>query len=90
MREDVFRALDQSATIITASRRLARVLTHAWHSRQRALGRSTWSMPDILPLDAFIERQWRDWVLNGASDHGQRLLDSLQEQIVYIAYGTRD
>src|SRR5712691_10158614 len=83
MHEEVFRALDESATIITASRRLARVLTHAWHSRQRALGSSTWSMPDILPLDAFLERQWRDWVLGGANDDCPRLLDPLQEQIVW-------
>jgi ATP-dependent helicase/nuclease subunit B len=83
MHEEVFRALDESATIITASRRLARVLTHAWHSHQRAMGRSTWSMPDILPFDAFLERQWQDWVLRGAGDDCPRLLDPLQEQIVW-------
>lgn len=83
MHEEVFRALDQGATIITSSRRLSRVLTQAWHSRQRALSRSTWSMPDILPLDAFLERQWRNWVLRGACDDCPRLLDPLQEQIVW-------
>jgi len=83
MHEEFFRALDQSATIITVTRRLARFLTHMWHSRQCALGRSTWSMPDILPLDAFLERQWRDWVLGGGSDDCPRLLEPLQEQIVW-------
>jgi ATP-dependent helicase/nuclease subunit B len=83
MHEEVFRVLDQGATIVTATRRLSRVLTNASHSRQRALGRSTWSMPDVLPLDAFLERQWRDWVLRGAGDDCPRLLDPLQEQIVW-------
>jgi probable DNA repair protein len=40
-------------------------------------------MPDILPLDAFLDRQWRDWVLRGATDDCPRLLDPLQEQIVW-------
>ena len=83
MQEEVFRGLNRGATIITASRRLARVLTNAWHSRQRALGRSFWGMPDILPLSAFLERQWRDWVLRGASVDCPRLLNPLQEQIVW-------
>ena len=83
MHEEFFRALDQGGTIITATRRLARSLTYRWHSFQKAQGRSTWSMPDILPLEAFLDRQWRNWVLHGASEGCPRLLERLQEQVIW-------
>lgn len=83
MHEDVFRAIESGATVITASRRLARVLTSDFHSHQRALGQSVWKTPDILPLDAFVGRVWRQSVLRDGQGAELILLDSTQEQLVW-------
>ena len=56
MHEEIFRALREGATIITASRRLARVLAGEFHSMEAARGRTVWNRPDILPLYAYLER----------------------------------
>src|SRR5580700_7408680 len=81
MHEGSFRAMEPGATVITASRRLARVLTGEFHAHQREQGRSVWNTPDILPLDAFLKRCWGSYVWTA----GPRivLLDALQEQVVW-------
>jgi ATP-dependent helicase/nuclease subunit B len=81
MLEDLFRSMEPGATVITGSRRLARVLKQSFHARQREQGRSVWETPDILPYDAFLGRAWRDWVLRAESC--PTLLDALQEQLVW-------
>ena len=63
MHEEIFSALDGGATVVTATHRLARVLTENYYASEIARGRSIWNVPDILPLDAFLERRWRDWLL---------------------------
>lgn len=83
MHEEVFWALADGATIVTATHRLARVLIDEFHSQQRAQGRSTWEMPDALPYDAFLDRLWTQSVLRGTNQNCPRLLDPLQEQIVW-------
>jgi probable DNA repair protein len=81
MHEGSFRAIESGATVITASRRLARVLTQQFHARQREQGRSVWNTPDILPLDAFLRRSWSNHV--GRGEPCGTLLDPLQEQVVW-------
>src|SRR5437588_5476623 len=83
MHEEVFCALERGATLLTASRRLARVFTQSFHLYQRAQGRSVWTRPDILPLDAFVDRTWREWLWTRAGEEDTALLDPLQEQIVW-------
>jgi ATP-dependent helicase/nuclease subunit B len=83
MQEDCFRAIEAGATVVTASRRLARVLRQEFDFRQKALARSVWKTPDILPLDAFLGRAWRDWVLSGTQLAAPALLDALLEQFVW-------
>src|SRR5579864_3932487 len=83
MHEDSFRAIEAGATVVTASRRMARVLRREFDFRQKALARSVWRTPDILPLDAFLGRAWRDWVLRGAKQDSPALLDPLQEQFIW-------
>ncbi len=83
MHEEIFRDLARGATLLTVSRRLARTLTHAFHTRQRDAGRSVWKRPDVLPLDAFLERSWREWVFGGAASDGLTLLHPLQEQMLW-------
>ena len=83
MQQDCFRAIEAGATVVTASRRLARVLRQDFDFRQKELARSVWKTPDILPLDAFLGRAWREWVLSGANPGAPALLDALQEQFVW-------
>jgi len=83
MQEDYFRAIEAGATVVTGSRRLARVLRQEFGFRQKARVRSVWKTPDILPLDAFLGRAWREWVLSGINPSSPALLDTLQEQFIW-------
>ncbi len=83
MHEGIFRALENGATVITASRRLARVLTEEFHGLETALGRGVWDRPDILPLEAFLDRAWRDWLWRAASGDAPVLLNAAQEQALW-------
>src|SRR5580704_9834773 len=83
MQEDCFRSIEAGATVVTASRRLARVLRQEFDFHQKGLARSVWRTPDILPLDAFLSRVWREWMLSGVQPDAPALLDALQEQFVW-------
>ncbi|MGA2877367.1 MAG: PD-(D/E)XK nuclease family protein [Bryobacteraceae bacterium] len=83
MHEEIFRALQESATVITASRRLARVLAGEFHALEMARGSAVWNRPDVLPLDAFLERTWGAWLGRWADESTPILLDALQEQMMW-------
>jgi ATP-dependent helicase/nuclease subunit B len=83
MHEEVFRALENGATVITASRRLARVLTREFHGVQTARGHRVWNRPDILPFESFLDRSWRDWLWRGANGDAPVLLNAFEEQALW-------
>jgi ATP-dependent helicase/nuclease subunit B len=83
MHEEVFRALENGVTVITASRRLARVLTREFHGIETARGHRVWNHPDILPFESFLDRAWRDWLWRGANGDAPVLLNALQEQALW-------
>jgi probable DNA repair protein len=83
MHEEIFRALESGGVLLTVNRRLARALTAEFHAYQTRHGRSVWRRPDILPLDAFLDRAWRDWAWRGSDSAALALLDPLQEQMVW-------
>jgi ATP-dependent helicase/nuclease subunit B len=83
MHEETFLEVEAGATIITSSGRLARVLTHEFHKHQKRSGLPVWKTPDILPLGAFLDRTWREWVFRGAQPDCPALLSPLQEQMVW-------
>ena len=83
MHEEVFRALENGATVITASRRLARVLAREFRSIETARGHKVWNRPDILPFEAFLDRCWREWLWRGANGDAPVLLNALQEQALW-------
>ena len=84
MHEGSYRSIGSGATVVTASRRLARVLTQQFHASQREQGRPVWNTPDILPLDAFLKRSWSNYVRDGdARQPAGTLLDTLEEQVVW-------
>src|SRR5260370_589439 len=86
MHEEIFRAVESGAVVVTASRRLAGVVAQKLHSHQKEQGRSFWKPPEILPLDAFLAMTWSEWVWRAAIS-GQEpcpaLLNALQEQLVW-------
>src|ERR1700678_99359 len=83
MHEEIFRALQEGATIITASRRLARVLASEFHWLEAERGRTVWNRPDVLPLDAYLDRTWAEWLGRWADESAPILLDAAQEQMLW-------
>jgi probable DNA repair protein len=60
MDSQFFRAVEQSATVLTASNRLSRSLIDGYNQYQRGKGRSVWKTPRIFQLDAWLEQCCRD------------------------------
>ncbi|HEX5226514.1 MAG TPA: PD-(D/E)XK nuclease family protein [Bryobacteraceae bacterium] len=88
MHDEIFRALEAGATVITAGRRLARVLASEFHSRQVEQGRGVWNRPDVLPLAAFVDRTFQEWLDRWVAEDtpGEDtpiLLDAAQEQMLW-------
>jgi len=83
MHDEVFRALTDGATVITASRRLSRVLTREFHDIQTAHGRGVWDRPDILPFESFLDRTWNEWLWRAANGDAPLLLNALQEHALW-------
>jgi len=83
MHEEIFRALQEGATVLTAGRRLARVLARDFHSMQVERGNTLWNRPDVLPLDAFLDRTWSEWLGRYGDESAPVLLDQAQEQMLW-------
>jgi ATP-dependent helicase/nuclease subunit B len=83
MHEEIFRALESGATVITASQHLTRVLAREFHSMQADSGRAIWNRPDVLPLDAYLDRAWGEWLGRWADESAPLLMDSMQEQMLW-------
>jgi len=75
-------ALGQGATVVTASRRLARHLRWHFDRARSSAGNTAWPSPDIIPWSAWLERSWQSSLLSGGaagrfdllSHHEARLL----------------
>src|ERR1700744_2167447 len=83
MHEEIFRALQEGAPVLTASRRLARVLAQEFHWMEAERGHTVWNRPDVLPLDAYLDRTWGEWLARYADDNAPVLLDAVQEQMLW-------
>lgn len=76
-------AKTEHPTILTANTRLARVLRRDYDLAQIAGGNAVWEPPDVLPLGAWLERCWRDWLYSGRSSSPAQLLSAAQEQAIW-------
>ncbi len=83
MHEELFSALQEGATVISAGRRLSRVLAHEFHGMEAERGHRVWNRPDVLPLDAYLDRTWGDWLGRRADESAPVLLNALQEQMLW-------
>ncbi|MBF0368247.1 MAG: PD-(D/E)XK nuclease family protein [Magnetococcales bacterium] len=55
-------ALNRGDLCLTVNRRLARTLAKAYDQEQIHKGRQVWSTPEILPLSAWLQRLWGEWL----------------------------
>ncbi len=74
-------ALESEAVLLTATRRLARVLRQDYASWQRGRDHGVWKSPAILPLDAYLSQLWSGRVLRGGTELA--LLTRQQEALVW-------
>jgi len=77
-------ALEQAragATLVTASRRLARALQEKSNAFQRAAGLDAWEAPAILPWSAWLGEWWNGLLYSG--EPAPLRLDERQEAVVW-------
>jgi hypothetical protein len=61
MNERILAGLADGATVVTGSRRLARMLRHEYDELQRARGAAAWETPSIMPWTGWIGSLWEDF-----------------------------
>ena len=81
--EDALEQAQAGATLVTASRRLARVLNERANAIQRARGREAWLAPAILPWSAWLGELWNDLLFLEAAEPPPVRLDENQERAVW-------
>ncbi len=69
--------------MLTPTERLSRELRRQFGEAHRKRGISAWPTPDILPLNAFLGRLWREWLFTASVSDAPVLLNSLQERTVF-------
>jgi probable DNA repair protein len=82
MYQNLFGALERPATVITGSKHLARALREQHTAWQRDRGRSVWNSPEIIDWGGFLDRLWRERMLQGGVD-GTLLLNRTQEAALW-------
>ena len=70
-------------TVVTPNRRLSQALTENFDAHQIARGLSVWEAPDILPLEAFVQRLYEDLLYSDAAEDLPLLLTPAQEQALW-------
>ena len=50
--------LESGGTVVTGTRRQARLLLRLHEAAQRRAGRRVWPSADVLPLESWLERSW--------------------------------
>ncbi|SEK45292.1 PD-(D/E)XK nuclease family protein [Nitrosovibrio tenuis] len=70
-------------TVVTPTRRLARMLKSEFDRTQAIRGITIWDSADILPISAFVERIYEDVLYSGEARGLPALLESAQEQVLW-------
>jgi len=68
-------------TVVTPNRRLAQALGSEFGRFQVAHGRAVWESADILPLPAFVERAYEDWLYCESEDADVPILLTPDEEL---------
>lgn len=69
--------LAEGSTVLTPNFRLARRIKAAWDARQQAAGLSSWTPVAVFPVEAYLQEQWRQALMQGKVP-ARRLLSGLQ------------
>ncbi len=80
--------LEAGATVVTATKRLARTLRSACDSRRLASGESVWPAADALPWSAWLRRLWAESRLRGGVAGTAVLLDDTACALAWHAAAT--
>jgi len=67
MDQRVWSALDSRATVVTATRRLARTILREYSAAQQARGLVAWQSPDVLPWGAWLSTLWEGFLYSTAN-----------------------
>ena len=73
----------RGATVVTSTVRLSRELAWQVSQAHRQRGETAWPAPGILPLEAFLHKLWRDWLLTAADSSAPLLLNPHQERSLF-------
>jgi hypothetical protein len=73
----------QGATLVTASRRLARTLRQRYNEWRRAEGDAVWPTPEILPWDTWLEKLWDVHLFHAPAGENRVLLSPSQERALW-------
>ncbi len=85
--EALFVSLEQGATLLTANQRLARHMQQQFNAGQVARGRRVWPSADILPLSAWLQRTWDEYLdraVPGTHKSPPMLLDPQQSHALWM------
>ena len=81
---DVAQRLCDGATLVTATKRLAREIRQQFNQHQHAQGEQVWDTADILPFEAWTFRLWRFMCDQSATTQNDRMvLNTLQSKAVW-------
>jgi ATP-dependent helicase/nuclease subunit B len=78
---EIAEALERGAAVLTGNQRAARALKLGFDRRNRKLGRTKWTPPNVLAWDTWVVALWRELVMEGHA--AQLLLNRTQEHAVW-------
>ena len=81
METRVLKALEERATVVTGSHRLARVLRQEYNAIRKERDDAAWETPSVLPWRAWMSALWEDHQFG--IDNPPVLLDSWQERVLW-------
>ncbi len=82
--QSLLESIDAHTTVLTVNQRLAREIRLAMASRAAARGVAVWRTPDVMPVGAWVERGWNDYLDTG-DDPPVVLLTGAQERALWEA-----
>jgi len=80
---EVLSALGKGATLITANKRLSGTLSADYALHATVRGARVWNTPDVLPVQAWLQRCWEAALLGPAGTELPRLLSTTQERALW-------
>jgi hypothetical protein len=83
MDDRISTALSAGIPVITAGRRLARVLRHRFNEFQHAQGAAVWESPQVLPWSAWVDTLWAEFQFTATNPPAR--LDNWQEWALWDA-----